>query len=66
MNNPMWYGQETYYQSAYFPDNSGTVLQVVRNPGWFMPYLSCALVTLGMLAHFGATLVNFLQRRAVP
>lgn len=64
MNNPMWHGQETYYQHAYLEGNTGTILQVVRNPGWFMPYLSCALVTLGMLVHFGATLANFLQRRA--
>jgi hypothetical protein len=65
MNNPMWYGGETYYQHAYLDGNEGTILQVVRNPGWFMPYLSCALVTLGMLVHFGTTLVHFLQRRAV-
>lgn len=64
MNNPMWYGGETYYQQAWLVDDTGTILQVVRNPGWFMPYLSCALVTLGMLVHFGATLINFLQRRA--
>jgi ResB-like family len=64
MNNPMWYGGETYYQQAWLDGDTGTVLQVVRNPGWFMPYLSCCLVTLGMLVHFGTTLVNFLQRRA--
>ncbi len=64
MNNPMRYGGETFYQSGYFPDNSGTILQVVRNPAWLMPYLSCTMVTLGLLIHFGLNLVTFLNRRA--
>jgi hypothetical protein len=40
-----------------------TSLQVVRNPGWTLPYISCALVALGMLVHFGLHLVQFLMRR---
>jgi hypothetical protein len=28
-----------------------------------VPYLSCALITLGLLAHFGITLFGALQRR---
>jgi hypothetical protein len=65
MNNPLFQGGETYYQSGYFPKNDGTILQVVRNPGWLMPYLACTLVTLGMLIHFCITLNTFLlQRRA--
>jgi hypothetical protein len=64
MNNPLRYSGETFFQSGYFPDNSGTVLQVVRNPGWLLPYLSCTLVTLGMVMHFGQALINFLSRRA--
>lgn len=65
MNEPLRYGGETFYQSAYFEDDSGTVLQVVRNPGWLMPYISCAMVTLGMLVHFGIVLANFLRKRLV-
>jgi hypothetical protein len=63
MNNPMWHGKETYYQQAWLDGDTGTILQVVKNPGWFMPYLACVLVTLGMLFHFGITLVKFLERR---
>ena len=44
--------------------DAGTVLQVVRNPGWELPYLACAMVALGMLLHFGLNLVSFLNRRA--
>jgi hypothetical protein len=63
MNNPLRHEGETFYQAGYFPDNKGTVLQVVRNPGWMMPYLSCFLVTVGLLIHFGFYMVEFLPRR---
>jgi ResB-like family len=65
MNNPLFHGGETMYQSSFFPGDRGTVLQVVRNPVWWMPYLSCFLVTVGMIVHFGVNLLSFLQRRAV-
>lgn len=67
MNNPLRYEGETFYQSKVDSTNRGvplTVLQVVRNPGWLMPYLSCAMVSIGMLVHFGLNLTRFVQRRA--
>jgi hypothetical protein len=63
MNNPLRYGGETFYQTGFLPGDRGTVLQVVRNPGWLMPYFSCILVALGMAVHFGLHLAGFLQRR---
>ncbi|MCA9272296.1 MAG: cytochrome c biogenesis protein ResB [Phycisphaerales bacterium] len=56
MNHPLRYAGETLYQASYKPDNSGTVLQVVRNPGWLIPYISCTMVAVGMLFHFGRRL----------
>lgn len=63
MNNPLRYAGLTFYQASYKPDGTGTVLQVVRNPGWLMPYVACVLVGGGMVWHFGQTLVGFLRRR---
>lgn len=63
MNHPLRYRGETYYQASYKPDESGTVLQVVENPGWLLPYLSCVLVTLGLLLQFGFSLSRSLKRR---
>ncbi len=63
MNAPLRYDGETFYQSSFLPGDRGTILQVVRNPGWLMPYVSCAMVALGMLIHFGLHLVKFLQQR---
>lgn len=68
MNHPLFYRGETFYQSQVQQDaagnETGTVLQVVSNPGWIMPYLSCAMVSLGMALHFGLNLIHFLNRRA--
>jgi hypothetical protein len=68
MNAPLRYRGETFYQSGVNTDMQGnvtTILQVVRNPGWLMPYFSCAIVGVGMLIHFGVTLNRFLNRRTV-
>jgi hypothetical protein len=66
MNEPLRYRGETFYQQSFLPSENGTILQVVRNPGWLMPYASCVMVSLGMLIHFGISLSGFLGRRARP
>ncbi len=64
MNNPLRYAGETFYQASYKPDGSGTVLQVVRNPGAMLPYIACLLVGGGLTLHFVLALVGFLRRQA--
>jgi hypothetical protein len=66
MNSPLRYRGETFYQASLHPLTKGTVLQVVRNPGWLLPYLSCIIVTLGLLIHFGIMLVRFIENRVIP
>ncbi len=61
MNNPLRYEGETFYQSGVLPGDSGTILQVVRNPGWTLPYVACVMVALGMIVHFGIRLNGFLH-----
>lgn len=63
MNNPLRYQGSTFYQASYKPDGSGTVLQVVENPGAWLPYIASALVGGGMTFHFLYVLTGFLQRR---
>ncbi|MCB9952889.1 MAG: cytochrome c biogenesis protein CcsA [Planctomycetaceae bacterium] len=69
MNNPMRYAGQTFYQSSYIPagamgggSKEATVLQVVKNRGWMAPYVACMMVVVGMIAHFGVTLLRFLDR----
>ncbi len=63
MNNPLRYQGETYYQGGFFPGDDGTILQVVRNPGWLTPYISCILVSAGLLIQFLSHLIPFLKKQ---
>ncbi len=64
MNNPIRYAGETIYQSSYDPNNlKTTVLQVVSNAGWMIPYVACMIIAAGMLVHFLQMIVRFVYRR---
>jgi ResB-like family len=64
MNDPLRHAGETFYQQSFDEKTEQTtVLQVVRNPGWLLPYIACVLVALGMMIHFGMHLVTFTRRR---
>ena len=52
---------ETLYQSGYAGETT-TILQVVRNPSWYVPYVACAIVSLGLVIHFGFILIKFVER----
>lgn len=62
MNHPLRHDGETYYQSGFEPDNSGTVLQVVRNPSYQAPYIACIIVSIGLMYQFGFHLTGFARR----
>ena len=63
MNRPLRYRGVTVYQSGFLPGDSGTILQVVRNPGFLAPYLGCLLAGIGMLWQFAYHFLGFLARR---
>jgi hypothetical protein len=63
MNHPLRYRGDTYYQSGFEPDNSGTVLQVVRNPGYQAPYVACVVVSIGLIYQFAFHLAGFSRRK---
>ena len=64
MNHPLRTHGKTYFQASFDPENDkATVLQVVRNPGWVTPYISCAMVGLGMLIQFLMHLFSFTKKR---
>ena len=64
MNNPMRFAGETFYQSGLNTTPLGkiTIFSVVENAGWMLPYVSCMIVGVGMLAQFGIVLLRFLSR----
>ncbi|MFI5356321.1 MAG: cytochrome c biogenesis protein CcsA [Opitutales bacterium] len=63
MNNPLRYAGLTFYQAGFANNDRTTVLQVVGNPGWLMPYVACTLMVIGLLIQFGLTLFGFVTRR---
>jgi hypothetical protein len=64
MNNPLRYAGLTFYQASFDPSNDhNTILQVVRNPSWVLPYVSCILMALGLVIQFGMHLIGFIRKR---
>ena len=63
MNHPLRYEGLTFYQSGLDNNDTTTILQVVRNPGWLLPYISVLLMGLGMCLQFGLHFYKFLKKR---
>jgi hypothetical protein len=63
MNQPLRYAGKAFYQASFGKGDTLSVLQVVENPGWLLPYISCVLVTSGLLVHFAFSLSRSLKRR---
>jgi hypothetical protein len=65
MNHPLRYQGMTFYQSGFDNNDTTTILQVVQNPSWLIPYISCALIAFGMVIQFGMHLTSFVRRRVI-
>jgi hypothetical protein len=48
MNRTLSEGNFLFFQSSYFPDETGTVLSVNNDPGKWPTYLGYFLLTLGL------------------
>ncbi len=59
MNNPLRYAGLVFFQAGFDNNDRTTVLQVVRNPSWVIPYLSCLLMAVGLYWQFGWHLTLF-------
>lgn len=63
MNQPLRYEGKTFYQASFGKNDTLSILSVVENPGWLLPYVSCTLISLGLLWHFAIVLRRSLKRR---
>lgn len=63
MNNPLRYDGLTFFQASFLPGDQTSILEVVRNPSWRIPYLACALMAIGLVAQFGLHLAGFVRKR---
>jgi hypothetical protein len=64
MNQPLRYDGKAFFQASFGKGDTLSILQVVENPGWLIPYISTVLVTLGLLVHFAISLRRGLRRAA--
>jgi ResB-like family protein len=62
MNQPLRYDGKAFYQASFGKNDTLSILQVVSNPGWLLPYVSTVLVTLGLLVHFAISLRRGIRR----
>jgi hypothetical protein len=63
MNNPLRYSGLTFYQAGFDNNDHTTILQVVRNPSWLVPYIACSAIALGLIVQFMIHLVGFVGKR---
>jgi hypothetical protein len=68
MNDPLRYNGLAYYQYQMTKDELDrapglSVLQVVHNPSWLVPYIGCIVVASGMLWQFLHHLIGFITKR---
>ncbi len=52
MNRTMHEGNYLFFQSSYFPDESGTVLSVNNDPGKWPTYFGYLVLTIGFVLNF--------------
>lgn len=63
MNHPLRYEGLTFFQASFANQDKTSIFQVVRNPGWVIPYISVLLMGLGMIVQFGIHFFKFLGKR---
>jgi len=63
MNHPLRYAGNTFFQASFGNENTMSVFQVVQNPAWLTPYISCVLVVLGLAIQFLSRLVVHMRGR---
>ena len=68
MNEPLRYDQYTLYQTGWDQDRSRKIyyssFSVVRNPSDKVPLISCIIIGIGLVIHFGRKLYLHLKAQA--
>lgn len=59
MNNPFRYMGKTFYQSSFGRNDTLSILQVVENPGWVLPYISMVIMGVGLAVQFLLSVMSF-------
>ena len=73
MNNPLRYSGLTFFQYQMAADEMmrqagqtpSSTFQIVHNPSWLTPYVSCVMVATGLIIQFMSHLVGFAMKRRI-
>ncbi len=63
MNHPLRYRGTTFFQAGFDNNDTTSILQVVKNPSYQLPYISCVVVGAGLIWQFSYHLVGFARKR---
>jgi len=63
MNHPLRYEGYTFYQANFGPEETSSMLQVVKNSVWFVPYVGVWLTGVGLVVHFCVQLYVYVRRK---
>jgi hypothetical protein len=63
MNHPMRYAGYTFYQASFGNGDRSSMLQVVRNPGRWLPYIASGVISLGLILQFTLSFLNYSRKR---
>ena len=63
MNNPLRHGGLTFYQYQMNAAGKMSAFQVVKNPGWLLPYIACIMMGFGLVWQFALGLLGFIRKR---
>lgn len=63
MNHPLRYAGLTFYQASFADNNTKSMFQVVHNPARWVPYVACAITTIGLVLQFLISLYLHVLRR---
>ena len=63
-SDPLRHGGLTFYQYQMNAAGKMSAFQVVKNPGWLLPYIACIMMGLGLAWQFGYSLLGFIKKRS--
>ena len=63
MNHPLRYAGYTFFQQSFANEDTTSILMAVRNPSWLLPYISVAIIGVGMLLQFSVKLIQSYKKR---
>lgn len=63
MNHPLRFDGKTFFQASFAENDTVSILQVVQNPAWTLPYISSLIMAFGLVLQCLIYLNRFMKKR---